>query len=97
MGFGNNGKSEGLRKVIMGPYSVAHIDKMDTGSFRFKVKEGKEISYGSDAGFEEFKIKRIEEKNYYILNIGRDADSATSFSLFFPVSENLQKLFSVQF
>jgi len=95
MGFGNNGKSEGLRKVIMGPYSVSHIDKMDTGSFRTKVKEGKEMSWGSEAGFEEFKIKRIEEKNYYILNIGRDTDSAVSFfSVFSSVRKSSETVLS---
>jgi len=95
MGISNNGKSEGLRKVILGPYTVSHIDKMDTGSFKTKVKEGKEISYGSDAGFEEFKIKRIEEKNYYTLNIERDAERAVSFfSIFSSVRKSSETVLS---
>lgn len=77
-----NGKKDGLKNIVMGPYAIGNIQKMDTGSFKIKFKEGKSSYYSPGDGYEEFKIRRTEEKTYYLFSLGRDNDSTeTLFSL----------------
>ncbi len=83
MGISNNGKSDGIRLTLLGPYKANYAEKLDSGAFRTKVKENKEMSYGSDNGYEEFKIKKIESHAYYRMGLNRESDSSTSFISFF--------------
>ncbi len=83
MGIANNGKSDGMRLTILGPYKANYVEKLDSGAFRTKVKENKEMSFGSDNGYEEFKIKKYESHAYYRMGLNRESDSATSFFSFF--------------
>jgi hypothetical protein len=46
-GIGANGKSDKIKMAVLGPYKVGYIDKLDSGGYRIKAKEGKEMSYGS--------------------------------------------------
>lgn len=95
MGIASNGKSDGIRLAILGPYIANYAEKLDSGAFRTKVKENKEMSYGSDNGFEEFKIKKIEEHAYYRMGMNRESDSTTAFfSLYTSVRKRSETVLS---
>jgi len=83
MGFGINGKNDGIKRAIVGPYKVTYVEKLDSGAYSTKVKEGKEVSYGSDNGFEEFKTKKFESYAYYSIGLGTETDSAVALFSYF--------------
>jgi hypothetical protein len=83
MGFGINGKNDGIKRAIVGPYKVTYVEKLDSGAYSTKVKEGKEIGYGSDNGFEEFKTKKFESYAYYSIGLGTETDSAECLFSYF--------------
>jgi len=83
MGFLINGKNDGIRRAIVGPYKVTYVEKLDSGAYSTKVKEGKEMAYGSDNGYEEFKTKKFESYAYFSMGLGTESDSATCFFSYF--------------
>ena len=95
MGIGRNGKTDGIKMSVIGPFSVSFVDKLDSGAFRTKVKEDKEMSFSSDAGYEEFKTKKIEERAYFRMGVGSGDDSVTAFfSLFTSVRKKSETVLS---
>ena len=83
MGFGINGKNDGIKRAIVGPYKVTYVEKLDSGAFSTKVKEGKEMAYGSDNGYEEFKTRKFESYAYFSMGLGTESDSATCLFSYF--------------
>jgi hypothetical protein len=83
MGFGINGKNDGIKRAIVGPYKVTFVEKLDSGSYSTKVKEGKEMAYGSDNGYEEFKTRKFESYAYFSMGLGTETDSATCLFSYF--------------
>jgi hypothetical protein len=74
---------------------VSYVEKLDSGAFRTKVKEDKEMSFSSDAGYEEFKTKKIEERAYIRMGVGSGDDSVTAFfSLFTSVRKKSETVLS---
>ncbi len=83
MGFEINGKNDGIKRAIVGPYKVTYVEKLDSGAYSTKVKEGKEIGYGSDTGFEEFKTKKFESYAYFSIGLGTETDTAVCLFSYF--------------
>lgn len=96
MGIANNGRAEGVKLAIMGPYVTNFADKLDSGAFRTKVKENKEMIYSGSDGFEEFKIKKIEQHAFYRMGLSRESDTVTTFfSLYSSVRKKSETVLSV--
>jgi hypothetical protein len=83
MGFGINGKNDGIKRAIVGPYKVTYVEKLDSGAYSSKVKEGKEMAYGSENGYEEFKTRKFESYAYFSMGLGTESDSATCLFSYF--------------
>lgn len=96
LGIGNNGRTDGFKLATIGPYVTNFAHKIDSGSFHTKVKEDQEFFYGGTYGFEEFKIKKIDQQTFYRIGVTFETDSATGFfSLHSSVKKRSETVLSV--